>query len=227
MTNSPSLLAPRSLSSPRSQHTGARPPALRGSSQGSAASKRRGIRGRPLFIGAFVITVGVLLVNVVDPYSGSVASPYYQIAPRFSQDSQTVKLSGDYVTSTARDGYSVTGRTIEAAAASSAPAAGVPDPGSAQAIAYGIITSYGWGDDQYNCLVSLWNRESHWNVYAHNTGSGAYGIPQALPGEKMASAGADWQTNPATQITWGLGYIEGRYGSPCGAWAHSEDHGWY
>jgi len=174
-----------------------------------------------------VITVGVLLVNVVDPYSGSVASPYYQIAPRFAQDSQSVKLSGDYVTNTARDGYSVTGRTIEAAAASSAPAAGVPDPGSAQAIAYGIITSYGWGEDQYNCLVSLWNRESHWNVYAHNTGSGAYGIPQALPGEKMASAGADWQTNPATQITWGLGYIEGRYGSPCGAWAHSEDHGWY
>ena len=189
--------------------------------------KRRGIRGRPLFVGAFVMTVGVLLVNVVDPYSGSVASPYYQIAPRFAQDSQTVTLSGDYVTTTARDGYSVTGRSVEAAAASLAPVAGVPDPDSAQAIAYGIIASYGWGEDQYNCLVSLWNRESRWNVSAHNTSSGAYGIPQALPGEKMASAGADWQTNPATQITWGLGYIEGRYGSPCGAWAHSEDRGWY
>lgn len=192
-----------------------------------ASTKRLGSRGRPLFIAAFAITVSVLLVNVVDPYSGSVASPYYQVAPRFTQDSQTVLMAGNYVTSTARDAYSVTDKPPPAAAAASAPAAGTPDPDSAQALALGIIASHGWGADQYNCLVSLWNRESHWNVYAHNTGSGAYGIPQALPGEKMASAGADWQTNPTTQIIWGLGYIEGRYGSPCGAWAHSEDRGWY
>jgi len=193
-----------------------------------ASSKKLGNRGRPLFLGAFIITVGVLLVNVVDPYSGAVASPYYQVAPRFTQDSQRVVMAGDYVTNTARDAYSVTGKPAPAAAAAaSAPAAGIPDPDSAQAIALGIIASHGWGADQYNCLVSLWNRESRWNVYAHNTGSGAYGIPQALPGEKMASAGADWQTNPTTQIIWGLGYIEGRYGSPCGAWAHSEDRGWY
>ena|SRR5665647_2886015 len=193
-----------------------------------ASTKRLGSRGRPLFIAAFAITVSVLLVNVVDPYSGSVASPYYQVAPRFTQDSQTVLMAGNYVTSTARDAYSVTDRPPPAAAAvASAPVAGTPDPDSAQALALGIIASHGWGTDQYNCLVSLWNRESHWNVYAHNTGSGAYGIPQALPGEKMASAGADWQTNPTTQIIWGLGYIEGRYGSPCGAWAHSEDRGWY
>ncbi|WP_395640909.1 lytic transglycosylase domain-containing protein [Pseudolysinimonas sp.] len=108
-----------------------------------------------------------------------------------------------------------------------APAAGVPDPGSAQAIAYDMLLARGWDDSQYECLVALWNRESHWNVYAHNTSSGAYGIPQALPGDKMASAGADWQTNPATQITWGLGYISGRYGTPCGAWEHSERKGWY
>ena len=193
-----------------------------------ASSKRLGNRGRPLFFGAFVITVGVVLVNIVDPYSGSVASPYFQVAPRFAQESQTVLMAGDYVTSTARDAYSVTGKPAPAlAAAASAPAAGTPDPDSAQAIALGIIASHGWGADQYNCLVSLWNRESRWNTFAHNISSGAYGIPQALPGEKMASAGADWQTNPTTQIIWGLGYIEGRYGSPCGAWAHSEDRGWY
>ena len=64
-------------------------------------------------------------------------------------------------------------------------------------------------------------------MYAHNASSGAYGIPQALPGDKMASAGADWATNPATQIAWGLGYIEGSYGTPCGAWAASESQGWY
>jgi hypothetical protein len=75
--------------------------------------------------------------------------------------------------------------------------------------------------------VALWNKESHWNVYAHNVRSGAYGIPQALPGDKMATAGADWATNPATQITWGLGYIGGRYGTPCGAWGHSQAKGWY
>lgn len=104
-----------------------------------------------------------------------------------------------------------------------APAAGTPDPGSAQAIAMGYVG----GGAEFDCLVALWNKESRWNVYSHNTSSGAYGIPQALPGAKMASAGADWATNPDTQIRWGLGYIKGRYGSPCAAWAHSQSVGWY
>ena len=108
-----------------------------------------------------------------------------------------------------------------------APAAGTPDPGTAKAIAQSMLTARGMGADQYNCLVSLWNRESGWNVYAQNPSSGAYGIPQALPGSKMGSAGADWATNPATQIAWGLSYIEGRYGTPCDAWAYSEANGWY
>ncbi len=90
-----------------------------------------------------------------------------------------------------------------------------------------MLGSYGWGDDQFGCLVSLWNKESGWNYQASNPSSGAYGIPQALPGSKMGSAGSDWQTNPATQIAWGLGYIDGRYGSPCGAWGHSQSVGWY
>lgn len=102
-----------------------------------------------------------------------------------------------------------------------------PDPGTAQAIAYDMVLARGWGDDQFACLVALWNRESGWRVNAYNAGSGAYGIPQSLPGSKMASAGPDWETNPATQITWGLNYIGGRYGDPCGAWAHSESVGWY
>jgi hypothetical protein len=102
-----------------------------------------------------------------------------------------------------------------------------PDPGTAQAIAYEMVLARGWGDDQFACLVALWNKESGWRVNAYNAGSGAYGIPQALPGGKMASAGADWETNPATQISWGLGYIGGRYGTPCGAWDHSQRVGWY
>lgn len=102
-----------------------------------------------------------------------------------------------------------------------------PDPGSAQAIAYEMVRGRGWGDDQFSCLVALWNKESGWRVNAYNRSSGAYGIPQALPGNKMGSAGADWETNPATQISWGLGYIGGRYGTPCGAWDHSQRKGWY
>jgi uncharacterized protein YabE (DUF348 family) len=102
------------------------------------------------------------------------------------------------------------------------------DPGSAQGIARQMmLDSYGWGDDEFACLVSLWQRESNWRVNAHNRSSGAYGIPQALPGSKMASAGADWQTNPATQIKWGLGYISGRYSTPCGAWSAFQSKGWY
>jgi hypothetical protein len=102
------------------------------------------------------------------------------------------------------------------------------DPSGAQLIARDLMAAqYGWGDDQFGCLVPLWARESGWNVNAYNASSGATGIPQALPGSKMASAGADWQTNPATQITWGLGYIAGRYGTPCAAWDHSESAGWY
>ena len=86
---------------------------------------------------------------------------------------------------------------------------------------------YGWGDKQYNCLVSLWNRESGWRYNADNPYSSAYGIPQALPGKKMSSAGSDWKTNPKTQIKWGLGYIDKRYNTPCGAWQASKRKGWY
>ena len=110
-----------------------------------------------------------------------------------------------------------------AAAPAPAPAQG----GSPKAIAQGMLAGYGWGGDQWGCLEALWERESNWNPSAQNPSSGAYGIPQALPGSKMASAGSDWQTNPATQIRWGLNYISGRYGTPCGAWAHSQSVGWY
>lgn len=94
-------------------------------------------------------------------------------------------------------------------------------------IAQSLLSEFGFGADQFGCLDSLWTRESGWRVNADNPSSSAYGIPQALPGAKMASAGADWATNPETQIRWGLGYIQDRYGSPCGAWAHSESNGWY
>lgn len=94
-------------------------------------------------------------------------------------------------------------------------------------MARAMLPAYGWSEDQFGCLDSLWQRESGWNPRAANPYSGAFGIPQALPASKMATAGADWQYNPETQIRWGLGYIQARYGTPCGAWGHSESHGWY
>ena len=98
--------------------------------------------------------------------------------------------------------------------------------GSPQQIAQRMLDADGQGG-QFSCLDSLWRVESGWNVYAQNPGSGAYGIPQALPGSKMASAGPDWASSPATQIAWGLSYIDSTYGSPCAAWSHEEATGWY
>ncbi len=99
--------------------------------------------------------------------------------------------------------------------------------GSPQQVAQAMLGTFGWSSSQFSCLDPLWAHESGWSVSAYNAGSGAFGIPQALPGSRMASAGPDWQTNAATQIKWGLDYIKGTYGSPCGAWSHEEATGWY
>ena len=106
------------------------------------------------------------------------------------------------------------------------PAASAPS-GSPQQIAEQMLSQFGWSSGQFSCLQPLWALESGWNIYASNPSSGAYGIPQALPGSKMASAGPDWQSDAATQIRWGLTYIQGTYGSPCAAWSHEEADGWY
>jgi uncharacterized protein YabE (DUF348 family) len=100
-------------------------------------------------------------------------------------------------------------------------------PASAQAIARKMLPKFGFDSGQMDCLIQMWDRESGWNPHAANSGSGAYGIPQALPGSKMASAGSDWADNPVTQITWGLGYIKERYGTPCGAWAFWQQGDYY
>jgi len=90
-----------------------------------------------------------------------------------------------------------------------------------------LMLQAGFEIDQFGCLDKLWKKESGWNYKATNSSSGAYGLPQALPGSKMAKFGDDWKTNPATQIKWGLDYIEGRYGTPCKAWSHSQSTGGY
>ncbi|WP_433315971.1 lytic transglycosylase domain-containing protein [Micromonospora sp. CA-269861] len=90
-----------------------------------------------------------------------------------------------------------------------------------------LMIAKGFGIAEFPCLEKLWTKESGWNHKASNSSSGAYGIPQSLPGSKMASVASDWRTNPATQITWGLGYIKGRYKSPCGAWTYFQNNGHY
>ena len=110
------------------------------------------------------------------------------------------------------------------AQAEAASRAAFRDPRGA---ARGMLGTHGWTGAQFSCLDALWTKESGWNPRARNGGSGAFGIPQALPGGKMASAGEDWATNPVTQIRWGLQYIADVYGSPCSAWAHSRATNWY
>jgi hypothetical protein len=183
---------------------------------------------------AFLIAFTFILVYMIVPDPADAASAI-QWAQTPDSHGQTLAVASSGTTKVVRDKYGVTKKPTPkpvaspsqpAAGDSGAPAAGTPNPGSAKAIAHDMVLARGWGENQYNCLVALWTRESNWNVYAYNP-SGAYGIPQALPGSKMATAGADWQTNPATQITWGLGYISSRYGTPCGAWSHSQSAGWY
>jgi uncharacterized protein YabE (DUF348 family) len=117
-------------------------------------------------------------------------------------------------------------QTATASSGGSSDAVGA-SPAQAQAIAQSLLQARGWGSDQFDCLVTLWNHESGWRVHAANP-SGAYGIPQALPGSKMGSAGPDWQNNAETQIKWGLNYIASRYSTPCGAWSQWQANGgWY
>lgn len=99
--------------------------------------------------------------------------------------------------------------------------------GEYQKYALSLLPDFGWDSSELEPLIYLWNRESGWNPNSHNKRSGAHGIPQALPGSKMASEGSDYYTNPEPQIRWGLKYIAGRYGSPSAAWAHFSSHGWY
>jgi hypothetical protein len=102
------------------------------------------------------------------------------------------------------------------------------DPSAAENQAYAkqMNAAKGWGGC-WSSLLTMWNHESGWNEHAANPGSGAYGIPQALPGSKMASAGPDWHNNAMTQISWGLGYVGARYGDPCKAWSFWQAHHWY
>jgi hypothetical protein len=208
-------------------------------------------KSRPIVVLlAFAAAAGFFMINLVNPNSFATADASLQFAhvtDRYAgQHPQALDVGADYQpVAVEHEEYTATlppkptptptptktAATTTAAAAAApvtaaAPAAPPAAPGTAQAWAQQYLASMGMGDDQFSCLVSLWNRESGWNTHASNP-SGAYGIPQALPGSKMSSAGPDWQNSYETQIKWGMGYITGRYTNPCGAWAHSQSTGWY
>jgi len=115
-------------------------------------------------------------------------------------------------------------RGAEAGVSGSASVAAPADP---RDIARAMLARHGWSSSEFGCLDALWVGESNWDPRAENPTSGAYGIPQSLPAEKMAAAGPDWRTNPATQIEWGLSYIASVYGSPCAANSFKMGNGWY
>ena len=102
-----------------------------------------------------------------------------------------------------------------------------PSSGSNRRIGKRLAAEHGWTGEEWVCLNNLWTKESGWSTRSSNSSGSAWGIPQALPGSKMRSAGTDWRTNPATQIKWGIGYIDNRYGTACKAWAHWQSHNWY
>ena len=144
----------------------------------------------------------------------------------------TKEAAGEASTAGSTDQAATTSESFSGSAQSVSVGRAVPS-GEAQNIALSMMASYGWGDDQFSCLVPLWQRESGWRSDAANPSSSARGIPQAM---MSVHFGANWQSNPAAiewmnspsqQISWGLNYIAGRYGNPCGAWAHSQATGWY
>lgn len=155
--------------------------------------------------------------------------PKPEPAPKAEEQSTKANVTAPVATPTAQATQAAQAKPAAASptVVPAVPKAVAVSPSSSQAEAASQMQAYGWGADQLTCLISLWQKESNWNSTAENPSSGAYGIPQSLPGTKMASAGADWRTNPATQIKWGLSYIAERYQTPCGAWGHSVAVGWY
>jgi len=161
--------------------------------------------------------------------------PYrrYRYRPRGKASGRDMAVIGVVIAvAVAAAGHKQVSGTLHQAAAGMPGHAVYAPAGSNEALANQLAASgYGWSGSQASCLDDLWTEESAgtWSPTVTNPASGAYGIPQALPASKMAAAGPDWQTNPATQIRWGLAYIAGRYGTPCGAWSFERSHvpNWY
>jgi hypothetical protein len=220
-----------------------------------SARKKRGLFHRtgivaPALVVAVLLVVVVLIAAKLVTTNGSDAAGLYPSIDSLGQSTQVQALEQERQTIIAMnaaaqtltvDSKPVSADPMQIQAGQEAQSAGETsggtgiqtsappaDPTSAEDIGKEELVDYGFsGTTQWTCLYNLWQRESGWNVYAENPSSGAYGIPQSLPGDKMALAGADWETDPTTQIRWGLEYIKTVYGTPCGAWQNEVDDGYY
>jgi resuscitation-promoting factor RpfB len=206
----------------------------------AAIARTAGIIGPVLAVVATALTTAHSSVPDTGPLAfqpvtvaapGAAASPAASSPPIFEGELQSrvrPKPTVPSITSGARSIVKATPKPVArkpkpvARTVKAAPKPAVPSVATARSYALSRI-----GSTQFSCLDKLWERESGWNPRAYNSSSGAYGIPQALPGDKMASIASDWRYNPVTQVKWGLGYVAGRYGTACSAWNHSQSYGWY
>jgi hypothetical protein len=204
-----------------------------------SAAPRKAVRTTVLFSSVAVAATGVAvsggLLNAPQGLSSAASTAQPQGRPAAAEVAPLTKKelaerSTDVVSRSADRRRAADPVKAAALRPSAAPAMARTEaltPSDPRDIARALLPQFGFSADQFSCLDALYNGESGWRVDADNPTSSAYGIPQALPGEKMASAGADWATNPETQIRWGLGYIRDSYGSPCGANDFKLGHGWY
>jgi len=178
-------------------------------------------------VGGGMLSAGSPVMDAAGQLAAAATGP--SVAPRLlTADQLAARARVPVSRSDRRDavdkGKAATLATVDGPAVTGTENIADEDP---RTIARALLVEFGFSVDQFSCLDPLWSGESGWRINADNPSSSAYGIPQALPGSKMSSAGADWATNPVTQIRWGLGYIRDRYGSPCGAWSFKQGHGFY
>ena len=194
----------------------------------SSAGRWLGRSGAAVAVTGLAVASGITLTGPPAPSVASAAPP----ATRAVTDQDAAAVLADRQPALSRSVKraavdAVKARTLSQESGGQVTATEDLTTGDPRDVARAMLATHGFGQDQFSCLDSLYTKESGWNVHADNPSSSAYGIPQALPGSKMSSAGADWADNPATQIEWGLGYIKDRYGSPCAAWSHSVSNNWY
>lgn len=194
-----------------------------------AARGTRGTERAPLTTGNSAVVRGKVLLTQRDAIAKEEAAMEKRKAEAAKKAKEAEKKAAEKKKRVAAAKAKAERKRAAAAAAAKAKRLGYDvNSTSPKTIAKQIMQSkYGWGSKQFSCYNNIIMRESAWKVSADNPTSSAYGIPQALPGSKMASAGPDWRTNPATQIKWGLGYVKSRYGTPCSAWSFKSSHGWY
>ncbi|WP_310964887.1 aggregation-promoting factor C-terminal-like domain-containing protein [Nocardioides terrisoli] len=209
-------------------------PKHRGAPVKTHAATRQGVKNAAVFSGVAVAATGIAVSTGVvtsnGPIDGAAAAltasgtTHHLSAADLAAREQSASRSSDDRRAAADKLKERALSNASGVAHTSSEDLSTSDP---QTLARTLMPQYGMSSSQFSCLDSIWSQESGWNVHAANPSSSAYGIPQALPGSKMASAGANWQNSAETQIRWGLGYIRDRYGSACSAWAFKRAHGWY